>query len=75
MIKYAVNVTRVLVPHLEGDAGGYNYSVQIARPVYSYLAGLYNDEDKAIEKQESLEEFLSSTGDIVSVYVSEVEID
>ena len=76
-MKYAVNVTRVPIPRIVGDAGGYVFSVEIAKYVTSYLAGLYTDEDKAIEKKESLEElFLQNNCDeIVTVYVSEVEED
>lgn len=77
MIKYAVNVTRVPIPKVCCDAGGYTYSVEVAKYVTSYLAGLYNDEEKAIDKKESLEElFLQNCCDeIVTVYVSEVEMD
>lgn len=77
MIKYAVNVSRVPAPKVISDAGGYTYSVEIAKYITSYLAGLYSDQNKAIEKKESLEElFLQNCCDeIVTVYVSEVEID
>lgn len=76
-MKYAVNVTRVPTPKVVCDCGGSTYSVEIAKYVTSYLAGLYADEDKAIEKKESLEElFLQNCCDeIVTVYVSEVEED
>lgn len=76
-MKYAVNVTRVPYPKIVADAGGYTFSVEIAKYITSYLAGLYTDEYKAIEKKESLEElFLQNNCDeIVTVYVSEVEED
>ena len=77
MIKYAVNITRVPIPKVTTDCCGSTYSVEIAKYVTAYLVGLYSDEDKAIEKKEALEElFLENNCDeIVSVYVSEVEID
>ena len=63
MIKYAVILNRR------------NFGVSLDGPVEVSMVGLYRDKGRAISKGEALQEKFISSGEVVTVVVSEVEMD
>lgn len=75
MIKYAVILSRTPEPHFTTDKNRRNFSVSVAGPVEVSMVGLYRDKGRAIAKGEALQEKFEESDEIVTVVVSEVEMD
>ena len=75
MIKYAVILSRTPEPEFTTDENRRNFSVSVAGPVEVSMVGLYRDRDKAVAKGEALSEKFEDSGEIISIVISEVEVE